>query len=199
MMQLSYIMDVDRIREGRRSHLLDMILANHGVTEDGGELTLSCPLPQVMVSFFSFGQALTRVHDVGFASKAHVESNFYNDLQSVVEGMVNESKYQRDYYVEEIEHGEMYPIDYKIEGKAPGTPLFVFGIPHKDKARLATVVLEHLLRAGVSFESLLVFANQEELPRQDLARLSNVGGEQVSSLSAYEDLKRKIGRRALLD
>ena len=72
----------------------------------------------------------------------------------------------------------------------------MFGIPNRDKARLATIVLEHLLRANAQFKSLLIFANQEEMPRADLARLSNVGGEMVSSLDAQDDLKRKLLKMA---
>jgi hypothetical protein len=57
---------------------------------------------------------------------------------------------------------------------------------------LVTIILEHWLRASVEFDSLLIFADQQEIPRKDLARLSNVGGEMVASLDAREDIQRKI-------
>ncbi len=92
-----------------------------------------------------------------------------------------------------MDKGEDYPIDYRIEGK--DMPLFLFGVPGRDKARLTTIVLERLLRENAQFESLIVFANQAEMPRADLARLTNVGGEMVSSLDAQQDLDRKLLRR----
>ena len=45
------------------------------------------------------------------------------------------------------------------------------------------------------YESLLIFAYQAELPRPVLARLSNVGGEQIASLDARDDIERKILRK----
>ena len=86
-----------------------------------------------------------------------------------------------------------YPIDYLVEGKH--APLFVFGVPNKDKARLATIVLERLKRANADFDSLLIFADQGTIPRPDLARLSNVGGEMIASLDAREDFERKLLRK----
>jgi hypothetical protein len=44
----------------------------------------------------------------------------------------------------------------------------------------------------VDFDSLLIFLDQQEIPRADVARLSNVGGEMVASLDASEDFQRKI-------
>src|SRR4051794_35190331 len=93
----------------------------------------------------------------------------------------------KDYYVlfqkkefamniyREIENAEDYAIDYMIERQ--GTPLFIFGVPGKDKARLTTIVIERLLRAKVDFDSLLIFSDMGNIPKQDIARLTNVGGK----------------------
>ncbi len=53
-------------------------------------------------------------------------------------------------------------------------------------------MLSHFHRHELRFASILVFANQSELPRTDLARLSDVGGEMVSSPASQEDLRRKL-------
>ncbi len=49
---------------------------------------------------------------------------------------------------------------------------------------------------GLQFDSILVFRDQTEIPRIDLARLSDVGGDMISSLAAREDLNRKVLQRA---
>jgi len=120
---------------------------------------------------------------------------FYEDLWGMLVNIVPAESITRDYIDTRIEQSEDYPIDYSIAGKS-GDPLFVFGIPHRDKARLTTITLERLLRYKAEFDSVLVFADQQEIPRKDLARLTNVGGEMVSSLDAREDLNRKILRKA---
>ena len=56
-------------------------------------------------------------------------------------------------------------------------------------------MLSHFHRHDVQFESILVFSNQSEIPRLDLARLSDVGGEMISSLESTADLERKLLKR----
>ena len=82
-------------------------------------------------------------------------------------------------------------MDYRIEGKS-GIPLFLYGVPNRDKARLTTIMLGYFHRHGLSFESIIVFEDQAEIPRVDLARLSDVGGDMISSLESTEDLSRKL-------
>lgn len=115
-------------------------------------------------------------------------------IHRAMRACLDADRIQRDYVYPDMENAQDYPVDYRIEGKAD--PLFLFGIPGRDKARLATIVLERLLRAQARFDSLLVFADQGAIPRADLARLSNAGGEMVASLDAREDLQRKVRRRA---
>ena len=83
----------------------------------------------------------------------------------------------------------------RIEGKS-GIPLFLYGAPNRDKARLTTIMLPYFHRCHLEFESLLVFEDQSEIPRLDLARLLDVGGEMVSSLESSAVLKRKLLQRA---
>lgn len=194
MMHLSYENDISKFREGVRGRLFDQILAESDLKEDDGEFFLETSAEDLGKSVFRFGQALTKLHDLTFLNRARVESTFYEDLWESMTHVVSPDKVIRDYVYRDMPNAEDYPIDYRIEGKTE--PLFVFGIPNRDKARLATIVLEHLLRADAQFKSLLIFANQAEMPRADLARLSNVGGEMVSSLDAQDDLKRKLLKMA---
>ena len=62
--------------------------------------------------------------------------------------------------------------------------------------RLTTIMLSHFHRHHLAFESLLIFEDQSEIPRFDLARLSDVDGEVVSSLESSADLGRKLLQRA---
>ena len=82
---------------------------------------------------------------------------------------------------------------YRIEGR-DDVPVFLYGVPDRE-ARLTTVMLSHFHRYALPFASILVFENRAEIPRLDLARLSNVGGETVASLEAGEDLDRKLRMR----
>ncbi|QWR77151.1 DUF1828 domain-containing protein [Candidatus Magnetomonas plexicatena] len=192
MIHLSYENDIDKFKKGTRGNILNQIKAETSVEEDNGEFFIDTPLEHIAFNIFRLGQALTKIVDVTFLNRARAESTFYEDLREQLLKIVPEDKITEEYFCTEIEQAKDYPIDYKIDGK--DAPLFLFGIPGKDKAQLTTIVIERLLRGKVNFDSLLIFADQTLIPRNALARLSNVGGEMVS-LDAFDDLSRKIYRK----
>ncbi len=194
LMHLSYENDIDKFRIGTRGRIFEQILDEMGVEEDDGEIFLFSSGANLAESVFRFGQAITKITDLTFLNRIRVESTFYEDLFEMLNRIVDPSHITKDYIYPNISHAEDYPIDFRIEGKTD--PLFVFGVPGRDKARLVTIILERLLREEATFESVIVFSDQSEMPRKDLARLSNVGGEMIASLDASDDFSRKVSRRA---
>ncbi len=197
MMHLSYDNDVDKFREGTRGNIFSQIKSETLVDEENGEFYIDTPIESLGFNIFRLGQALTKINDLTFLNRARAESTFYEDLQEQLKKIVSEEKIKKDYYYNEMENSRDYPIDYRIEGKH--SPLFLFGIPNKDKARLTTIILERLLRANADFDSILIFSDQGTMPKQDLARLSNAGGEMIASLDAEADFSRKLLRKVSLN
>lgn len=197
LMHLSYENDVDKFRVGTRGNLFQGILAEFDVDDEDGELFVSTTIDRVPSAIFKLGQALTKINDLTFLNRARAESTFYDDLKEALENVVPTDLIKSDYIYSDMENAADYPIDYRIEGKH--APLFMFGVPGRDKARLTTIVLERLLRNKADFDSLIVFADQSTLPRGDVARLSNTGGEMIASLDAVDDFRRKLLRRISLN
>lgn len=195
LLHLSYDNDIDKFREGTRGNLLNQIKSETFIEEDNGEFFIDTYIDNLGFNIFRLGQALTKINDLTFLNRARAESTFYEDLKEQLTKVIAEDKIQSDYYYNDMENAMDYPIDYRIEGKH-STPLFVFGIPNRDKARLTTIILERLLRANADFESILIFSDQKLIPRADLARLSNAGGEMISSLDAGTDFSRKLLKKA---
>ena len=195
LMHLSYEHDVDSFLDGTRGMLLERIMGEHGLQwdGDGGAFCLDTAPERLPEAVFRFGQALTRVYDLTFLSRSNVGSTFYDDLADLLSRLVDEDKIRRDYQPD-VPNAEAYRVDYRIEGRED-VPLFLYGVPNRDKARLTTIMLSHFHRHSLPFESILVFENQTEISRRDLARLSDVGGDMISSLESREDLDRKLLRR----
>ncbi len=139
---------------------------------------------------YDFGQTMTRIYDLTLLSRSNVGSTFYVDLADCLSALVDEARMQRDYQPE-VSNADAYPVDYRIEGKS-GIPLFLYGVPNRDKARSTTIMLGYFHRHDLAFESIIVFEDQAEIPRVDLAGLSDVGGDMISSLESTEDLNRKL-------
>ena len=195
LMHLSYEHDIDSFLDGTRGMLLERIMGESGLQWDGGggAFCLDAAPERLPEAVFRFGQALTRVYDLTFLSRSNVGSTFYDDLADLLSHVVDEDKIQRD-YEPAVPNARAYPVDYRIEGKGD-VPLFLYGVPNRDKARLTTIMLSYFHRQELSFESILVFENQTEIPRLDLARLSDVGGDMISSLESRDDFDRKLLRR----
>ena len=193
LMHISYDHEIDAFLQGTRGMLLERILAESDVSLDGGSFYIDAPLTQLPKAIFGLGQTLTRIYDLTLLSRSNVGSTFYDDLADCLFGLIDEAKLERD-FVPDVPNGEAYPVDYRIDSSS-GAPLFIYGVPNRDKARLTTIMLGHFHRHDLDFESIIIFENQAEIPRVDLARLSDVGGDLISSLDSVEDLNRKLLRR----
>ncbi|MCB9168865.1 MAG: DUF1828 domain-containing protein [Flavobacteriales bacterium] len=193
LMHLSYRNDTDKFRNGTRAKLLERIKAETDVAEDDGAFYVDTSPGELAPAIWRLSKAMVQVNDLTFLNRERAESTFYEDLHEQLLRLVPEDQVQRNYIHEALEDAANYPIDYRIEGKH--APLFIFGIANKDKAQLVTIILERLKRHKADYESLLIFADQGSLPRPVLARLSNVGGEQIASLDAQDDIEWKIARK----
>lgn len=193
LMHLSYENDTGKFREGSRGRLFAQILADAELSEDDGEFFIDTPVDGLGGGVFRFGQAMTRLHDLTFLNRLRVESTFYEDLREALKSTVDEVRLHEAHVVEGVPKAEDYPVDYYIEGGAQ--PLYLFGVPNRDKARLATIILQHLIGAGAEFNSMIVFQNSAEIPSRDLSRLMNAANDMVDSLDALPDLQRKLLHR----
>lgn len=193
MMRLSYENDITKLHEGTRGRLLTQVLADAGLSEDDGEFYLDATAEELGTSVLRIGQALTRVHDLTFLNRLRVESTFYEDLREKLQTVVGADRLTEGYVVPGVANARDYPVDYFVSGGA--SPLYLFGVPNRDKARLATIILQHLVRAGQDFDSMVVFQNAADLPRADLGRLMNAANDMIDSLDATDDFERKLLRR----
>lgn len=195
LMHASTERDVDLFYEGPRALLREQIVRESGIEEDKGTFSIETAPDQVAGALFRFAQALTKIHDLTFVDCERAPSTFYEDLRGLVFTILDDEVVEIGYIQPEIPDDRHYPVDYRFEGK-DGRSVFLYGIPGRDKARLTTIMLSHFLRHRVPFESIIVFADQLQIPRPDLARLTNVAGTAVASLEAEADLRRKIERLA---
>ncbi|MDE0102994.1 MAG: DUF1828 domain-containing protein [Bryobacterales bacterium] len=194
VMRISYDHDIDAFLAGSRGLLVERIAFEERVSWKRGVLFVDTPIDRLSESLFRYGQALTRIYALTLRSRSRAASTFYEDLADLICQSTDAEQIQRDYILPDIPNSEAYPVDYRFQGKS-SEHLFLYGVPNRDKARLTTVFLSHFHRFGLDFDSIIIFKNQAEIPRMDLARLSDVGGEMISSLGSGKDLHRKMKRR----
>jgi hypothetical protein len=195
LMHLSYSIDVDDIaKPGNRNELFQRIIEDHGLSFDKGQIYVDVAADDIGRAVFRLSQALSQIFDITFLSRNRVSSTFYEDLDRAVHKVAPEARIQKNYIVEDKDNAEDYPVDYRLDFPRGDLPLFLFGIPSNEKAKLATLVIQHWRTQGLQFTSFIVFQDQLRIGRSDVARLTNVGDESISSLSAIADMKRKFER-----
>ena len=192
---ISYEQEVDTFFDGTRAALREQIVLEHGIREEDGVFSIEAVPDRLADAVFRFGQGLTKIHDLTFLNRERVASTFYEDLKTMLLGIIDEGALEADYIPPDVPDGNNYSVDYRLEGRQVSS-VFIYGVSNRDKARLTTIMLSHFLLHKVSFESVIVFANQEEIPRGDVARLTNVAGTAVASLEAESDLRRKLEKLA---
>jgi hypothetical protein len=190
LMHLSYEHNIDKLREGTRGKIFRQIVSELDLQEEDGEFFIDGPTDRLGTNLFRFAQAITRLHDLSTLNRVRVENTFYDDLREKLADHFASSSVREHYQVPGLKDAASYPIDFFIERET--RPLYLFGVPTREKAMLTTIILQHLNAAKLDFVSMVVFQNSADIPSKDLGRLMNAANDMVSSLDADEVLQRKL-------
>ena len=198
MMRLSYDdPDVDKYFQGPRGDLMQQIITQYDLDENDGNFSTIVPIGQLSEGIFRLSQGLNRVYDLSFLNKDRVKNTFYNDLGESLNNIFSSDRLTADYVCPTLDAGGDYPIDYRVAPKNSHKDLFIFGIGSTDKAKLVTIILEHLLRHEIACQTLVIWNQHEEIgTKADRKRLTNVADSQISSLEDIASCERKILKMA---
>lgn len=193
LMRLSYENDLAKLLTGARERLFNTVLQESGLQEDDGELFAEVPADALTMGLFSLAQGATRVEDLGLWSRSRVENTFADDLRAILLDAAGAGNLVEGYEVPGLPGAENYPVDFFIQ--TPTLPLYVFGVGSKDKARLATIILQHLAAYTQRFNSMVVYSDVDEIPKPDARRLMIAANDAVPSITEREGIKAKIAHR----
>jgi len=193
LMRLSYEHDLAKLLSGARERLYQAVLGESGLAEADGELFIEVARDSLPFGLFALGQGITRVEDLGLWTRPRVESAFYDDLGEIISSIVPAESRTEGYVVPHVPDAENYPVDYFI--KTGRRPLYVFGVLNRDKARLTTIILQHLSKYAESFESMIVYADMDDVPKLDSKRLIIAANDIVPSISDRAAIVQKIQHR----
>ena len=195
LMRLSYENDLAKLLTGARERLFNTVLQESGLQEDDGELFTEVPADALSMGLFALGQGTTRIEDLGLWTRNRVESTFTDDLRAVLVEAVGAANVTEGYEVPGLPGAENYPVDFCIQ--TPGLPLYIFGVGNKDKARLATIILQHLAAYTQRFNSMVVYADVDDIPKADARRLMIAANDAVPSITERDGIKAKIAHRMI--
>lgn len=182
-MHVSY--DEIDIEHGPRRRIVDTVLLSYGIRNEEGELKLFVEHEAYGDALYSFIQGLIKITDLSYLTRERVRSTFLDDLRTLLEEQVPESRRVFDYSDPRHDPQRKYVVDCRINGDR--RPLFVFAILNDDRCRDATITCLQYERFGLQFVASGVFENQEEINRRVLARFSDVCEKQFPSLQSARE------------
>lgn len=193
LMRLSYEHDLDALLGGQRGKIFGQVVAESGAEYLDGEIVLHSTESDLATNLLEMGRTLTRIEDIGMWTRLRVSSTFYDDLYDQLKDIVGAEKVHQSWLIPELTNAGDYPIDAMIDtGRAP---LLVFGVPSSDKAKLVTIILQHLNATRIAFDSLVVYQDMGAIPSKDQRRLVNAANDMIDSIGSRDDLARKIKHR----
>ena len=196
-MHLTYDLEERAFQEGTRAKIISGALAAFSVEDRDGELVLAIPNERYGDALYSFVQALLKISDVTFLSRERVRSTFMEDFLAFFSEKVPESRREFDWHDPQQDPDAKYTVDCRVNDVR--RPLFVYALPNNDRVRDATIGLLQLERWGLSFRSMGVFEDQEQVNRKVLARFSDVCEKQFSSLASNKDRISRYLQEALAE
>ena len=196
LMRLSYNYEFNT--DSKRK-TLNSILINNGVENSNGNLFLDTPINKIYESVFQFSGCIQKVCSMDYWNRETAQSSFYKDLHNFVSKDLTEFNPKPDLAplkesVKKPYSGdELIKVDWSLQ--CENHQFYLFEILGNSKAKDTAIALLEFKKINLSFISLIVHENIQNLGNKESGYLTRNADKQYIHLSDFNndgvsDIKR---------
>ena len=191
LMRLSYAYNLDT---PARQRILDSILINNRVKNDHTNIYLDTHVSALYEGVLQFAGCIQKVCNMRYWSRETVRTAFYDDLAEYV--TVGLSRFSPVADRSPLTDYPIISVDWTLTHNERS--LFVFGVRGDNKAKSVAISLLEFQKARLSYISLIVHENMEELGTKESVYLTKNADRQYPILEdfrekAVDDIERIVG------
>lgn len=179
-MHLTYDVEEKDLMQGTRQKIISDALSAFHIEDRNGELVIPITDNRYGDSLFSFVQGILQITNISWLSREISHSLFMEHFKELMEVVPKEIR-TFDWHQEQYDKERKYTVDCYINSAGP--PMLVHALNNDDRTRDTTITLHQFEKWNMKFHSIAIFENQENIARKVLARFSDVGHKQFSTLS----------------
>ncbi len=191
LMRLSYTFNVDT---PSRQRILDSILINNRVKSDDTSIYLDTHISALYEGVLQFAGCIQKVCNMRYWSRETVRTAFYDDLDEYVTTGLSQFSPVADR--SPLEDYPIISVDWTLTHN--DRSLYVFGVRGDNKAKNVAISLLEFQKARLSYISLIVHENMEDLGTKESVYLTKNADRQYPILEdfrekAVDDIERIAG------
>ena len=177
LMRLSYTFDESSLA---RRRILDSILINSGIHNDGGNLYLDTPAESLYQGVLQFAGCVQKVCNMRYWAREVPRNTFYDDLEEhVTTELIRFSPVANIFPLPD------YPVGVDWSLTHNERRFYLFGVRGNDKAKNVAISLLEFQKAQLLFISLVVHENMSELGGREMLYLTRNADLQYPVLSDF--------------
>ena len=191
LMRLSYTYNVDTLA---RQRILNSILINNKVEKDNSNLYLDTHIGSLYEGVLQFAGCVQKVCNMRYWNRETVRTAFYDDLGDYV--TTGLSRFSPAADRSPLADYPIISVDWTLTHNR--RDLYVFGVRGDSKAKNVAISLLEFQKARLSYISLIVHENIEDLGTRESVYLTKNADRQYPILEdfrekAVDDIERIVG------